>query len=276
MDECITRYFSRGYAYRDVLAIVRLRTGNDLSQSIFINTLTMTNMDRLMPSWMYKWMIINAFILIIDGGFCVLRPHSLPDGCLGSNIYYPYRLYVEADKHYADPTDSFIFTQGFGNLVEAVINIMIVLNVFKTVRLSKIVTMCVSVMTAYKTFLFCLYSFDIGQGGRPLSTLFNEFLVFGLGSVWLFVPIYIVWVLLPDFLNEQQIPSCSLQSKTDNTSYSLDDSFKENIQYKIPPIRGDSSKRERPLTEDDYSDEVDSVPMKTPQRRSMRLRSRQT
>lgn len=164
----------------------------------------MTNLNRAIPNWINKWLVINAGILIVDGSFCVLRPHSLPDGCLGSTIYYGYKWYILADKHYADPKDSFIFAQGFGNLIEASICLMIVFNVFKSVVLRKMVTMIVSVMTCYKTILFCIYSVEPGNGGRAYEGFVAEFLIFGLGCIWLFVPAFVVWVLLQDFIDIEQ------------------------------------------------------------------------
>lgn len=115
---------------------------------------------------------------------------------------------------------SFIISFFSGNLVEAFICVLIVMNVFKTVRLTKLVTLFASIMTAYKTFLFFLYSFDIGQGGREMTGWWNEFLVFGLGLVWLLVPLYVIWVVTPDFLDNAVKSSTSLSArKLSNTSY---------------------------------------------------------
>ncbi|XP_045204978.2 uncharacterized protein LOC123557533 [Mercenaria mercenaria] len=179
----------------------------------------MVNPDRSMPDWVNKWLMINSAILIMDGSFCVLRPHSLPGGCMGT-VYYGYKWYIQADKHYADPTDSFIFTQGLGNLIEASVCLLVLFNAFKTVRLNKMVTIFVSVMTAYKTILFCVYSLDIGQGGRAFEGLVAEFLVFGLGSVWLFVPAYVAWVLMQDFVDIKPKGTCSryTPSKADDSA----------------------------------------------------------
>lgn len=118
-----------------------------------------------------------------------------------------------------------------GNLIEAGICMLILLNVFQSVVLKKMMIMFVSVMTCYKTFLFCIYSVEPGNGGRAFGGLLAEFLVFGLGSIWLFVPAYVTWVLLQDFvdnkpkrsLTTRRNHSPSKQQSADVTDLSADD-----------------------------------------------------
>ncbi|WAR25637.1 hypothetical protein MAR_011341 [Mya arenaria] len=158
----------------------------------------MSRLDRAIPVWVYNWLLISALICIIDGGFCVLRPHSLPGGCL-QMLFYAYKYYILWDKHYADETDSFIWTQGFGNLVESALNLVVYFNLIKSVRLSKMLAIVVCVMTAWKTVLFDIYSLDIGQGGHTVDWL-SEVMVFGASLIWIFFPGYAAWVLMEDFL----------------------------------------------------------------------------
>lgn len=200
----------------------------------------MVSLDRAMPDWVNKWLMVNSAILIMDGGFCVLRPHSLPDGCLGT-VFYGYKWYILADKHYADPTDSFIFTQGLGNLIEAVLGLLVLFKVFKTARLTKLVTMMISAMTFYKTFLFCVYSLDIGQGGRAYEGFVAEFLVFGLGSVWLFMPAATIWVLLQDFV---EFKGKSVNSKKESANDHVDG----NLSPGETPARYDLRRPKTPKT----------------------------
>ena len=88
-----------------------------------------------------------------------------------------------------------------GNLIEAFVCLMVLFNVFGTIRLNKMVTIICSVMTSYKTVLFVVYSFDFSKGGREFQGLLGEFLIFGLGSIWLLVPAYVTWVLIQDFVD---------------------------------------------------------------------------
>lgn len=156
---------------------------------------------RPIPDWINKWLILSSLICIYDGSFCVLRPHSLPGGCL-EKVFWGYKIYIMADKHYADASDSFIWAQGLGNILESAINLVVVFKVLKSIQLSKLVCIAVSVMTAWKTTLFCLYSLDIGHGGHTVERWRDELLVHGLGLIWLVVPVYVVWVLTKDFVND--------------------------------------------------------------------------
>ena len=38
--------------------------------------------DSPIPTWVKRWLGICTFVLIYDGCFCTLRPHTFPDGCL--------------------------------------------------------------------------------------------------------------------------------------------------------------------------------------------------
>ncbi|WAQ97862.1 hypothetical protein MAR_022235 [Mya arenaria] len=158
----------------------------------------MSAMDKGIPSWVYKWLVIVMVIGFYDGLFCVLRPYSLPGGCL-EMIFYGHKYYIQWDTHYADTSDSFIWTQGLGNIIEALIILGILLNQIKTIRLQKMLIIVVSVMTAWKTVMFMIYSLDIGLGGHSFD-LVAEIVVFVPALPWLFVPTYIAWLLTNDFL----------------------------------------------------------------------------
>lgn len=162
--------------------------------------ITMANIDKPLPSWVTRWLWLSALLCIYDGLFCVLRPHTLPGGAL-ETVYHGYKLYIAADIHYADATDSFIWSQGLLNLLESVVNLVVVLNLVRSVRVQKMVAVIVSVMTCWKTVLFAVYSLDIPKGGHKSDNLLLEILlVYGLGSLWIIVPALIVLSLSKDFV----------------------------------------------------------------------------
>ncbi|KAH3843332.1 uncharacterized protein LOC127876897 [Dreissena polymorpha] len=162
----------------------------------------MTTMDRAIPSWVRNWLLVSSVICIMDGSFCVLRPHSLPGGCL-EILFFPYKYYIAWDKHYGDATDSFVWAQGLGNIIESIINLVVYFNVLKSVRATKLLAIIVSVMVVWKTVIFDLYSFDVGTGGHTFDFM-SEFMVFVPSLIWILVPGYVAFALCEDFLPPRQ------------------------------------------------------------------------
>lgn len=93
-----------------------------------------------------------------------------------------------------------------GNIIESALNLLVVFDVLKSVRKSKLLAIVASIMTAWKTVLFCLYSLDVGQGGHTFNW-FAELVVLGPALIWIVFPVYAAKVLMEDFLNTKTLRS---------------------------------------------------------------------
>lgn len=175
----------------------------------------MSSVDSPIPVWIKRWLMIAAFIMYMDGSFCCLRPHSFPNGCL-SMLYLPYRLYIQIDKHYADVKDSFVLAQGMLNLVEAGLYTAVLLQLFSSIRWTKLMAICSSIMTCWKSLLFLLYSYDLADESRHVENWFYDIaLVFMPSLAFTIIPAYAAYILMVDFAVQSEKEKASRANTED-------------------------------------------------------------
>ncbi|AIN99490.1 hypothetical protein LPMP_271080 [Leishmania panamensis] len=143
------------------------------------------------------WFLAVVPLIVVDAIFVLTRAKSvdLPHPLAEVVPFKYWTVYAQYDRRYAANDDAFVVVQSWLNLVEAMMGLFVTLSALCNAQnLAIKLAIVVSLMTLYKTVIYCLI--DIAEGGKYTHHItFHEQLTMLIAplSVWIVFPTIILY-----------------------------------------------------------------------------------
>ncbi|CAJ0605485.1 unnamed protein product [Cylicocyclus nassatus] len=158
-----------------------------------------------LPYWVEVWLVVSAFICLIDVLFTMLRPYTT-EGIL-SGVYFAWNLYASVDVRYADPKDIVTCATGRIMLIEIAMNLVAVYLSRRRSRHALVTAFTTTAFVFWKTLWYFTLYIAPPPGNEPYftedSTYLDIFLIFWIpNGFWVLVP----FVVMISLWNKLAVP----------------------------------------------------------------------